>query len=68
MTATLTPLPVRYGRLRLDGDLDDFHHAQNALQADTCDRGRCDPDGPGQCTKHEQRDQRRRQQREGGRS
>jgi hypothetical protein len=40
-----TPLPPRYGRLRLDGPLDDFHHALNRLRADTCDRGRCGQGG-----------------------
>jgi len=50
-----TPLPPRYGRLRLDGGLDEFHHALNALKADTCERGRCDPDGSAECTKHERR-------------
>lgn len=55
-----TPLPIRYHRLRLDGDLDEFHHALNALQADTCDRGHCDPDGTSTCTKHERREARRR--------
>ena len=63
-----TPLPPRYGRLRLDGDLDEFHHAQNALRADTCERGRCDPDGPGQCTRHAKRDERRRLRDGGGSS
>jgi hypothetical protein len=62
------PLGPRYGRLRLDGDLDDFHRALAYLGADTCDRGRCDPDTGGQCSRHEQRAQRRRQRREGGRS
>jgi hypothetical protein len=42
--------PLRYGRLRLDGDLDEFHHALNYLAADTCAKGRCD--GQGQCAKH----------------
>ena len=43
----------RYGRLRLDGPLDEFHHAVNRLAADTCHRGRCDP--AGQCGKHARR-------------
>ena len=43
----------RYGRLRLDGPLDEFHHAINALKADTCDRGQCDPQG--RCGKHSRR-------------
>jgi len=53
-------LPPRYGRLRLDGNLDEFHHAQNALRADTCDRGRCDPDGSAVCGRHTQQAERRR--------
>jgi hypothetical protein len=48
-----TPLPPRYGRLRLDGSLDDFHHALNRLRADTCDRGRCGQGG--QCGRHRPR-------------
>lgn len=43
----------RYGRLRLDGPLEEFHHAVNALKAATCDRGRCD--STGQCSKHARR-------------
>jgi len=50
--------PPRYGRLRLGGDLDEFHHALNALAADTCERGRCDGDVV--CTKHEKQAERRR--------
>ena len=46
----VTPDPPRYGRLPLDGPLDQFHHAINRLKADTCDKGRCDPGG--QCAKH----------------
>jgi hypothetical protein len=67
MTANGRPIPfgVRYGRLRLDGDLDEFHRALAWLAADTCERGRCDPAGSGQCARHEKRDQRRRL-REGG--
>jgi hypothetical protein len=49
--------PLRYGRLRLDGDLDDLHRALAYLQVDTCEKGRCDPGG--QCGKHTQRAQRR---------
>jgi hypothetical protein len=49
----VTPDPLRYGRLRLDGDLDQFHHAINALKADTCERGQCDPGG--RCTKHQRK-------------
>jgi hypothetical protein len=45
--------PLRYGRLRLDGSLDEFHHAINRLAADTCQRGRCDTGG--QCGKHTRR-------------
>ena len=66
MTTHPTPLPPRYGRLRLDGDLDEFHHACNALRADTCDRGRCDPDGPGRCPRHEKAAERRRLRDGGG--
>jgi len=62
-----TPLPPRYDRLRLDGSLDDFHRAVAYLAADTCYRGTCDPDGPGQCTRHEKRDERRRLRDGGGR-
>jgi hypothetical protein len=50
--------PLRYGRLRLDGDLDELHRALAYLQADTCEKGRCDPGG--QCAKHQQRAARRR--------
>jgi len=50
--------PLRYGRLRLeDGPLEEFHHALNTLKADTCERGRCDPNG--RCTKHRLRAERR---------
>lgn len=51
----MTPDPgeLRYGRLRLDGPLDEFHHAVNRLAADTCQRGRCDQGG--QCSKHARR-------------
>jgi hypothetical protein len=45
--------PPRYGRLRLDLDLDTFHRALNYLAADTCAKGRCDPEG--QCSKHQRR-------------
>jgi hypothetical protein len=48
----------RYGRLPLDGDLSVFHRALNFLAADTCAKGRCDPDG--QCAKHQQRAAQRR--------
>jgi hypothetical protein len=48
----------RYGRLRLDGDPDEFHRALAYLAADTCDKGRCDPDG--MCGRHQQRANRRR--------
>lgn len=60
-----TRLIPRYLGQRLDGDLDEFHRALAFLQADTCERGRCDPEGPGQCGKHEKQAERRRQ-REGG--
>jgi hypothetical protein len=57
----VTPPPPRYGRLRLDDDLDEFHHALNALKADTCNGGICPPMGSfGICGKHQQREQRRR--------
>jgi hypothetical protein len=48
----------RYGRLRLDGDLPEFHRALAYLAADTCDKGRCDPEG--MCGRHQQRAERRR--------
>lgn len=66
MNGPPTPLGVRYGRLRLDGDLDDLHRALAYLGADTCDRVRCDPDGSGQCTKRERQAERRRLRQEGG--
>lgn len=50
--------PPRYGRLRLDDTLDEFHHALNALAADTCARGRCDSEG--RCAKHVRQAMRRR--------
>ena len=50
----------RYGRLRLDGTLDEFHHATNRLKADTCTKGRCDSNG--QCARHRQRSAQRRLQ------
>ena len=49
----MTDDTLRYGRLRLEGSLDEFHHAINRLAADTCDKGRCDNDG--QCGKHQRR-------------
>lgn len=64
MTPAPTPLPPRYGRLRLDGDLDEFHHALNALRADTCERGRCTD--AGMCSRHERLAERRRQRQDGG--
>lgn len=45
----------RYGRLRLDGDLSEFHRALNYLAADTCDKGRCEPGSTDRCGKHLQR-------------
>lgn len=63
----------RYGRLRLDGDLDEFHRAIVYLLADTCQGGRCQdprsaPDGLGQwCAKHQRQAQRRRLREGGGR-
>jgi hypothetical protein len=55
----MSSLPPRYHRLRLDGPVDEFHHACNALKADTCDRGRCDPTGQGRCTRHQRNADRR---------
>lgn len=66
MTPAPTPLPPRHGRLRLDGDLDEFHKALAYLAADTCARGRCAPDGNAKCCRHAQRDPRRRQRHQGG--
>lgn len=62
----VVPLGPRYGRLRLDGDFDEFHRAVAYLGADTCARGQCDPDTGDQCSRHEQREARRRRQRENG--
>ena len=74
MTTRPTPLPPRYGRLRLDGDLNEFHHAQNALAADTCAKGHCAPPadqqrwpgGGGGCGRHRERAERRRLRDGGG--
>jgi hypothetical protein len=58
-----TRLVPRYLGQRLVGDLDEFHRAVSYLLADTCRGGRCSPQG--ECGRHAQRTERRRQQQGG---